>query len=108
MTITEKILAAHCGLEEVKAGDLINARVDLVLSNDITGPVAIKEFRKLGVKKVFDRTKIAMLPDHFAPNKDIKSAQQCKELREFAKEQGIKEGPIFKMDYHQIYHSLKH
>ena len=89
MTITEKILAAHCGLEEVKAGDLINARVDLVLSNDITGPVAIKEFRKLGVKKVFDRTKIAMLPDHFAPNKDIKSAQQCKELREFAKEQDL-------------------
>lgn len=89
MTITEKILAAHSGVAEVKAGDLIYAGVDMVLSNDITGPVAIKEFDKLGIKEVFDKTKIAMLPDHFAPNKDIKSAQQCKELREFAKEQNL-------------------
>ena len=89
MTITEKILAAHAGVAQVKAGDLINARVDMVLSNDITGPVAIKEFRKLGIDKVFDKTKIAMIPDHFSPSKDIKSAEQCKDIREFAKEQDL-------------------
>lgn len=89
MTMTEKILAAHAGLESVKAGDLITARTDIVLSNDITGPVAIKEFRKLNVDKVFDKDKVVMVPDHFAPNKDIASAQQCKEMREFAHEQEL-------------------
>lgn len=87
--MTEKILAAHAGLESVKPGDLITAKTDIVLSNDITGPVAIKEFRKLDKEKVFDKDKVVMIPDHFAPNKDIQSAQQCKELREFAMEQDL-------------------
>src|SRR5690554_2162888 len=89
MTITEKILAAHAGKQEVKPGELINARVDLVLGNDITAPVAIKEFAKIGVEKVFDPERIALVPDHFTPNKDIKSAEQAKMLREFAKKYGI-------------------
>jgi 3-isopropylmalate/(R)-2-methylmalate dehydratase large subunit len=89
MTISEKILAAHAGVEAVRAGDLINAKVDVVLSNDITGPVAIKEFRKLGIEKVFDKEKVVMIPDHFAPAKDIKSAEQCKILRDFAREQEL-------------------
>lgn len=90
MTITEKILAAHAGLEEVKAGDLITAKVDITLANDITGPVAINEFRKIGVEKVFDKDRVVFVPDHFTPNKDIKSAQNAKLIREFAKEQGLK------------------
>lgn len=89
MTLSQKILAAHAGLKEVKAGQLINAKLDLVLANDITGPVAIKEFKKAGAKKVADGNKIALVMDHFAPNKDIKSAQQCKTCREFANEQNI-------------------
>lgn len=89
MTMTEKILAAHAGKEEVKPGELINARVDLVLGNDITAPVAIKEFARIGVDKVFDPEAIALVPDHFTPNKDIKSAEQAKMVREFAKEYGI-------------------
>lgn len=89
MTITEKILAAHAGLEKVQAGQLINAQVDIVLSNDITGPVAVREFKKLGVEKVFDKNKIALIPDHFSPTKDIKSAEQCKVIRDFAKEQDL-------------------
>ena len=84
MTMTQKILAKSAGLEEVKAGQLINAKLDLVLGNDITSPVAIGEFDRMSVKQVFDKTKIALVPDHFTPNKDIKSAQQCKVLREFA------------------------
>ena len=84
MTMSQKILAAHAGLEEVKAGQLINAELDLVLANDITGPVAIKEFEKAGAEKVFDKSKVALVMDHFAPNKDIKSAQQCKTCRDFA------------------------
>ncbi|GMQ62806.1 3-isopropylmalate dehydratase large subunit [Vallitalea maricola] len=84
MTMTQKILAAHAGLEEVKAGQLIEANLDLVLGNDITTPVAIKEFKKIGVDKVFDKTKVAIVPDHFTPNKDIKAAEQCKCVREFA------------------------
>ena len=88
MTITEKILAAHAGLEEVKTGELINAKVDIALGNDITGPVAIKEFQ-MGVKKVFDPDKVVMIPDHFSPNKDIKSAEQCKNLRDFARSQEL-------------------
>ncbi|MBU0954323.1 MAG: 3-isopropylmalate dehydratase large subunit [Spirochaetes bacterium] len=90
MTMTQKILAAHAGLSEVKEGQLIEAKVDLVLGNDITAPVAINEFRKIGVSKVFDRNKIALVPDHFTPNKDIKAAEQCKQLRNFAAEMEIK------------------
>lgn len=89
MTITEKILAAHAGRDEVHAGELINARVDMVLGNDITAPVAIREFEKIGVDKVFDRDKIALVPDHFTPNKDIKSAEQSRLLREFARRHQI-------------------
>ena len=85
MTITQKILAAHAGLDEVKAGQLITAKTDIVLSNDITGPVAVREMQKVGIDKVFDKNKIAMIPDHFSPTKDIKSAEQCKVLRDFAK-----------------------
>ncbi|OGI03650.1 MAG: 3-isopropylmalate dehydratase large subunit [Candidatus Melainabacteria bacterium GWF2_37_15] len=90
MTITEKILADHAGLEEVKPGDLITARVDITLANDITGPVAINEFRRIGVNKIFDNERVVFVPDHFTPNKDIKSAQNAKLIREFAKEQGLK------------------
>lgn len=89
MTMSQKILAAHAGLKEVKAGQLIQAKLDMVLANDITGPVAIKEFKKAGAAKVAEKGKIALVMDHFAPNKDIKSAQQCKLCREFATEQDI-------------------
>ena len=89
MTLSQKILAKHAGLDEVKAGQLINAQLDLVLANDITGPVAIKEFKKAGIKKVADRQKIALVMDHFAPKKDIKSAQQCKICREFSNEHNL-------------------
>lgn len=89
MTMTQKILAYHAGLESVKAGDLIKAKLDLVLGNDITTPVAVKEFRNIGVPKVFNKKKIAIVPDHFTPNKDIKSAEQAKFVREFVKEMGI-------------------
>ena len=84
MTMTQKILAAHAGLESVVAGQLIEADLDLVLGNDITSPVAIKEMDKMGLKEVFDKDKIALVPDHFVPNKDIKSAEHCKCVREFA------------------------
>jgi 3-isopropylmalate/(R)-2-methylmalate dehydratase large subunit len=90
MTMSQKILAAHANLKEVTAGQLISANVDLVLANDITGPVAIKEFKKSGQQKVAANDKIALVMDHFAPNKDIKSAQQCKICRDFAGEQNIK------------------
>ena len=86
MTITEKILAAHADLDQVSPGELINAKVDFVLANDITAPVAIQEFEKIGVKKVFDRERVTLIPDHFAPNKDIKSAEQTKLLRDFSRE----------------------
>ncbi|MDP3631422.1 MAG: aconitase family protein, partial [Actinomycetota bacterium] len=89
MTITEKILAAHAGLDEVEPGQLINCALDLVLANDVTAPIAIKEFRKIGVDKVWDAEKIALVPDHYTPNKDIKSAEQAKMMREFVREQGI-------------------
>ena len=85
MTMTQKILAAHAGLESVRAGQLIMAKLDLVLGNDITSPVAINEFNKNGFVKVFDKDKIALVMDHFVPNKDIKAAQQCKQCRMFAK-----------------------
>lgn len=89
MTMTQKILAAHAGLKEVKAGQFIEADLDVVLGNDITAPVAIKEFHKMGARKVFDRNKVVLVPDHFTPNKDIKAAEQCKFLREFALDQEI-------------------
>jgi len=89
MTITEKILCKHTDLEEVHPGMLINAKVDIALGNDITAPIAIKEFRKAGGVRVFDRDKVVLVPDHFTPNKDIDSAQQCKFMRDFVREQGI-------------------
>lgn len=89
MTMTQKILAKAAGLDSVKAGDLIMANLSLVLGNDITSPVAIREFEKLGKDSVFDKAKIALVPDHFTPNKDIKSAQQCKVVRTFAADQNI-------------------
>ena len=89
MTMTQKILAAHAGLDSVKAGQLIMADLDMVLGNDITTPVAVTEFRKIGVKEVFDKAKVAIVPDHFTPNKDIKAAEQCKYIREFAREKDI-------------------
>lgn len=85
MTMTQKILAAHAGLDEVKAGQLIEAGLDMVLGNDITSPVAINEFEKAGFDSVFDKSKISLVMDHFVPNKDIKAAQQCRQAREFAR-----------------------
>ena len=85
MTMTQKILAAHAGLPEVTAGQLIRAKLDMVLGNDITSPVAIREFEKEGFTGVFDKSKISMVMDHFAPNKDIKAAEQCLQCRTFAK-----------------------
>ena len=89
MTMTQKILAAHAGLEHVEAGQLIETELDLVLGNDITSPVAINEFEKCGADAVFDRSKIALVLDHFVPNKDIKAAQQCKQTRQFANQYDI-------------------
>lgn len=89
MTMTQKILAHHAGLNSVTAGQLIEAQVDLTLANDITGPVAIREMEKAGFDRVFDREKIALVMDHFAPNKDIKSAEQCRTCREFARRHDI-------------------
>ena len=89
MTQTQKILAAHAGLAEVKAGQLINAKLDIVLGNDITTPVAINEFEKAGFNGVFDKEHIAIVLDHFVPNKDIKSATQSKQCREFANKYDI-------------------
>jgi 3-isopropylmalate/(R)-2-methylmalate dehydratase large subunit len=89
LTIVEKILAAHSGRDTVDPGEFINVQADMVLSNDITAPIAIKEFYKLGVDKVFDKSKVVMVPDHFCPNKDILSAEQAKMIRDFAREQGI-------------------
>ncbi|HQM44115.1 MAG TPA: aconitase family protein, partial [Smithellaceae bacterium] len=88
-TITEKILMAHTKLRELHPGQLINARVDIALGNDITAPIAIREFRAAGGKKVFNKNKVALVLDHFTPNKDINSAEQCKAVREFAIEHGI-------------------
>ena len=85
MTMTQKILAAHAGLDSVKAGDLINASLDLVLANDITAPVSIGEFERAGFQEVFDKKKVALIMDHFVPNKDIKSAEQCMTCRTFAR-----------------------
>ena len=84
MTMTQKILAAHAGLEKVEAGQLISAKLDIVLGNDITTPVAVNEFKKAGFDSVFDKNRIAIVLDHFVPNKDIKAAEQSKQCREFA------------------------
>ncbi|NQT46996.1 MAG: 3-isopropylmalate dehydratase large subunit [Candidatus Omnitrophica bacterium] len=89
-TITEKILAEHSSRRYVRAGEFIEANVDLALGNDITAPLAIKEFERSGKKKVFDRNKVVLIPDHFAPNKDLKSANQCKVLQNFAQKQRLK------------------
>ncbi|MFA7411035.1 MAG: 3-isopropylmalate dehydratase large subunit [Tissierellaceae bacterium] len=89
MTMTQKILAAHAGLENVVAGQYIEAKLDMVLGNDITAPVAIREFEKMGGRRVFHKEKIALVPDHFTPNKDIKSAEQCRFMREFAYAQEV-------------------
>lgn len=85
MTMTQKILAAHAGLDHVEAGQLIRANLDMVLANDITGPVAINEFEKAEFSQVFDKSRVSLVMDHFTPNKDIKSAEQCKQCRTFAK-----------------------
>ena len=90
MTITEKILAAHSGRDYVKPGDLLQANVDMALANDITAPLAIKVFGEIGRNRVFDTDRIALVPDHFVPNKDIPSAHQAKLMRDFAKKYGIK------------------
>ncbi len=104
MTITEKILAAHAGKERVSAGELINAKLDIVLANDITAPISIKEFKKIGAKDVFDKDKIAFIPDHFAPQKDIKAAEQCKMLREFSREHDL--GLYFEVGRMGVEHAL--
>jgi len=89
MTLAEKILAAHCGKKKVTPGEFINVRLDLVMANDITAPIAIQEFKKIGVDRVFDPMKVIMLPDHFTPNKDIASAEQSKTMREFCYQQQV-------------------
>ncbi|MFW6006684.1 MAG: 3-isopropylmalate dehydratase large subunit [Bacillota bacterium] len=90
MTMVEKILAAHANKEEVSPGEIVEADVDMVLGNDVTTPVAIKEFNKIGVDEVFDKERVVIVPDHFAPNKDIKSAHQCQYIRNFSREKEIK------------------
>ncbi len=89
MTMTQKILAQHAGLKEVTAGQLITCKLDLVHGNDITTPVAVNVFKNIHVNEVFDKNKVSIVPDHFVPNKDIKSAEQCKYIREFAREKGV-------------------
>ena len=89
MTITEKILAAKAGLETVSPGQIVRVPVDVALANDITAPLAIQEFERAGATKVFDREKVVLVPDHFSPNKDIQSAEQCKVMREFARRHEI-------------------
>ena len=88
-TMAEKILAAHSDRKKVTPGELINVKVDLVMANDVTAPIAIKQFRRLGLSRVFDPQRVVMVPSHFAPNKDIQSAEQAKIMREFSKEQGL-------------------
>ena len=104
MTITERIFAAHSGKKNVSAGELINAKVDLVLANDITAPIAISEFKKIGAKDVFNKDRVAFIPDHFAPQKDIKAAEQCKMLRDFSREYNL--GLYFEVGRMGIEHAL--
>ena len=89
MTMAEKILAAHAGLEEVRPGQLVECNLDLVLANDITAPIAVQVFNELGATRVFDPERVCLVPDHYAPNKDIKSAEQAKIMRDFAHAQGV-------------------
>jgi len=89
LTLAEKILSTHAGKKRVSPGEFLNVRVDLILANDITAPIAIKEFKRIGVRRVFDPKRVVMVPDHFVPNKDVASAEQAKLMREFAYEQGI-------------------
>lgn len=89
LTLSEKILAVHAGRDRVRPGDIVNVVVDVVLANDITAPLAIQEFRKIGLEKVFDPNKVVLVPDHFLPAKDVASAEQAKILRDFAVEQGL-------------------
>ena len=89
MTLAEKLLATHTDVDTVSPGQIIEAHVDLVLANDITAPIAIREFGDVGVDQVFDRDKVVLVPDHFVPNKDIRSAEQCRVLRDFAHEQQL-------------------
>lgn len=88
MTMTQKILAAHAGLDHVEAGQLIEAKLDVVMANDITGPMALPILKQMS-DTVFDKNKVVFVPDHFTPNKDIKSAENSKAIREFAKAQGL-------------------
>jgi len=89
MTITEKILAAHAGLESVRPGEIVNAKLDLVVCHEVTTPPAVAMLKKLGITKVWDPSKILVTPDHFVPNKDIQSAELTKALRQWREEQGI-------------------
>jgi 3-isopropylmalate/(R)-2-methylmalate dehydratase large subunit len=89
MTITEKILAAHAGVEKVTPGDLINSKIDIVMGHDLSAPPAIEELERIGADRVFDREKIVLVPDHFTPNKDVRSAENCKRMKEFAKRHQI-------------------
>lgn len=89
MTLAEKIIAAHADSKKMSPGEFVSVRVDLILANDITAPIAIREFRRLGINRVFDPQKVVMVPDHFVPNKDVASAEQAKLMREFARQQGI-------------------
>jgi len=102
--MTQKILAAHAGIEEVHPGQMIKARLDLVLGNDITAPVAIEEFSRIGANRVFDKSKVAIVPDHFTPNKDIKSAENCKLVREFSRKMEIEN--YFEIGQMGIEHAL--
>lgn len=89
MTITEKIMAAHAGVERVNPGELISARIDIVMGHDLSTPLSIHEMERIGAGKVFDRDKVVLIPDHFTPNKDVRAAENCKLMREFARQQGI-------------------
>jgi 3-isopropylmalate/(R)-2-methylmalate dehydratase large subunit len=102
--MTQKILAAHAGLDEVHPGQMIQVKLDLVLGNDITSPVAISEFDRIGTDRVFDKSKVVIVPDHFAPNKDIKSAENCKLVREFSGKMGIEN--YFEIGQMGIEHAL--
>ncbi len=104
MTITEKILAAHSDRESVRPGEIVNARLDLVVCHEVTTPPAIKMMKQMGLEKVFDPTKIVVTPDHFVPNKDIQTAELTKELRRWVKEQGIER--YFELGEHGICHAL--
>ena len=89
MTMSQKILASYCGVSEVTAGEFINAKVDFLMANDVTAPVAIREFNRVKNAKVFDKDKLALVLDHYNPAKDIAAAQQCKDIRDFARQHDI-------------------